>query len=64
MLDRDIALGDGQLTREQSVSWYIGLVQAGAAMLTVVIYLMVYMRKKSKTNLNQQLMMNGFAPTR
>jgi hypothetical protein len=33
-------------------------------MLTVVIYLMVYMRKKSKTNLNQQLMMNGFAPTR
>jgi hypothetical protein len=46
------------------VSWYIGLVQAGAAVLTVVIYLMMYMRKKSKRNLSEQLMMNGFAPAR
>jgi hypothetical protein len=39
-------------------------VQAGAALLTVVIYLMVVMRKNSKKNLDQQLMLNGFARAR
>jgi hypothetical protein len=44
----------------QSISWYVGLVQAGAALLTVVIYVLVYMRKKSKNNLDQQLRLSGF----
>lgn len=49
-----------QLTRSQSVSWYIGLVQAGAALLTVVIYILVLMRKRSKKNLDRQLRASGF----
>jgi hypothetical protein len=50
----------GILTKMQSISWYVGLVQAGAALLTVVIYVLVYMRKKSKNNLDQQLRLSGF----
>ncbi|EAT78137.1 hypothetical protein SNOG_14597 [Parastagonospora nodorum SN15] len=48
----------------QSVSWYIGLVQAGAALLTVVIYILVLMRRRSKKNLDQQLRVSGFEPGR
>jgi hypothetical protein len=32
----------------QSASWYVGLARAAAALLTVVIYVMVYRRKQSK----------------
>jgi hypothetical protein len=46
----------------QSASWYVGLVQVGAALFTVVIYVMVFMRKKSKRNLDRQMRLNGFGP--
>lgn len=48
----------------QGISWYIGLVQAGAALLTVIIYIMVFMRKRSKKNLQQQLRLSGFEQMR
>ena len=48
------------LIRLQSVSWYIGLVQAGASLLTVMIYIMVLMRKRSKKNLKEQLRATGY----
>ncbi|KAF2827729.1 hypothetical protein CC86DRAFT_290670 [Ophiobolus disseminans] len=48
----------------QSISWYIGLVQAGSAALTVVIYIMVLRRKKSKKNLEQHLRIRGLEPVR
>ncbi|KAH7394232.1 hypothetical protein DE146DRAFT_661185 [Phaeosphaeria sp. MPI-PUGE-AT-0046c] len=48
----------------QSASWYIGLAQVGAALLTIVIYVFVYMRTKSKKRLNAQLKLNGFEPAR
>ncbi|KAF1994004.1 hypothetical protein P154DRAFT_527370 [Amniculicola lignicola CBS 123094] len=38
----------------QSASWYAGLAQAGAAILTVVIYLMVWQRRKAKKLLKVQ----------
>jgi hypothetical protein len=44
----------------QSASWYVGLVQVGAALFTVVIYVMVFMRKRSKSNLNRHMRLNGF----
>ncbi|KAF2031857.1 hypothetical protein EK21DRAFT_26811, partial [Setomelanomma holmii] len=37
----------------QSVSWYIGLLQAGAALLTVVINVMVFMRRRSKRRVKE-----------
>jgi hypothetical protein len=57
---------EGLLTGGQSVSWYIGLVQAGAALLTVVIYVMVLMRRRSKKNLREQLRRraSAYEPTR
>ncbi|OAL46135.1 hypothetical protein IQ07DRAFT_518330 [Pyrenochaeta sp. DS3sAY3a] len=48
----------------QSVSWYIGLVQVAAALLTVAIYIMVFMRKRSKKNLKQQMRLSGFEQNR
>jgi hypothetical protein len=39
-------------------------VQAGAALLTVIIHILVFMRKKSKKNLDQQLRLSGFEPAR
>lgn len=44
----------------QSISWYIGLVQAASALLTVVIYALVCARRKSKKNLKKRLTMHGF----
>ncbi|KAH7138224.1 hypothetical protein B0J11DRAFT_450246 [Dendryphion nanum] len=38
----------------QSVSWYIGLVQAGSALLTIVIWVLVLMRNKSKKRVMKQ----------
>ncbi|KAF2252411.1 hypothetical protein BU26DRAFT_422632 [Trematosphaeria pertusa] len=38
----------------QSISWYIGLVQVAAAVLTVVIYVFVLMRRRSKKKLKRQ----------
>lgn len=48
----------------QSVSWYIGLVQVAAALLTVAIYIMVFMRKRSKKNLKQQMRLSGYEQSR
>ncbi|OAK99907.1 hypothetical protein IQ06DRAFT_222695 [Phaeosphaeriaceae sp. SRC1lsM3a] len=48
----------------QSASWYIGLAQVGAALLTIVIYIFVYMRTKSKKRLNTQLKLSGYEPAR
>jgi hypothetical protein len=53
---------DEKLTEYQSISWYVGLVQAGAALLTAIIYILVFMRKRSKKNLDQQLRLSGFEP--
>jgi hypothetical protein len=38
----------GKFCNVQSVSWYTGLVQVGAALFTLVIYGMVIMRRRSK----------------
>ncbi|KAH8724566.1 hypothetical protein GQ44DRAFT_708404 [Phaeosphaeriaceae sp. PMI808] len=46
----------------QSVSWYIGLVQAGSALFTIIIYIFVFLRKRSKKNLNRQMRLSGFEP--
>jgi hypothetical protein len=46
----------------QSASWYIGLVQVGAALFTVVIYVMVFIRRRSKSNLDRHMRLNGFGP--
>ncbi|KAF1839568.1 hypothetical protein BDW02DRAFT_526 [Decorospora gaudefroyi] len=48
----------------QSVSWYIGLVQAGAALLTVVIYVMAFMRRRSKRKVEQRLRMSAYGNSR
>ncbi|KAE8846873.1 hypothetical protein HRS9122_03780 [Pyrenophora teres f. teres] len=37
----------------QSVSWFVGLAQAGAAVLTVVIYVLVWARRRSKKELKR-----------
>ena len=42
------------LTREQSVSWYIGLAQAGASVLTVVIYAYVLVRMSGKKKMKKR----------
>ncbi|KAF2685741.1 hypothetical protein K458DRAFT_299789 [Lentithecium fluviatile CBS 122367] len=48
----------------QSISWYIGLVQVGAALLTVFIYVLVLMRRRSKKKLNKRYsQMRGQYPT-
>jgi hypothetical protein len=44
----------------QSVSWYIGLVQVAAAILTVIIYIFVLVRMKTKKKLKQQRVSTGF----
>jgi hypothetical protein len=45
----------------KSVSWYIGLVQVAASALTIVTYVMAYMRMKAKKNLKKQAkLMDGF----
>jgi hypothetical protein len=49
-----------QYCNVQSVSWYVGLVQAGTALLTVVIYVMVFMRRRSKREVEVQMRLNGF----
>lgn len=38
----------------QSVSWYIGLVQVGSAALTLGIWVLVVMRKRSKERVRRQ----------
>jgi hypothetical protein len=48
----------------QSASWYAGLAQAGAALVTVAVYVMVLMRRRSKKNLKRQLRLSGFEPAR
>lgn len=50
--------------KRQSVSFYIGLVQAGSALFTVIIYILVLRRRKSKKALAQSLRVNGFEPVR
>lgn len=42
------------LTGIQSVSWYIGLAQVGASMLTVVIYVYVLVRMSGKKNIKKR----------
>ncbi|KAI2483370.1 hypothetical protein Ptr902_05687 [Pyrenophora tritici-repentis] len=37
----------------QSVSWFVGLAQAGAAVLTVVVYVLVWARRGSKKELKR-----------
>jgi hypothetical protein len=44
----------------QSASWYLGLARAGAALLTIVIYILVYRRKESKRKV-QRLSTIGLA---
>jgi hypothetical protein len=46
------------------VSWYVGLAQAGAALLTVVIYVMVFMRRRSKRRVEELERLSGFEPAR
>lgn len=53
-----------QYCTTQSVSFYIGVVQAVAAAGTVAIYVFVFMRRKSKKNLALQMKVNGFDPAR
>jgi hypothetical protein len=53
-----------QYCTTQSVSFYIGIVQAAAAAFTVITYILVFMRRKSKKNLTQQMKLNGFEPAR
>ncbi|KAF2658088.1 hypothetical protein K491DRAFT_703033 [Lophiostoma macrostomum CBS 122681] len=38
----------------QSISWYIGLVQVAAALLTVIIYIMTYKRMKMKKSIKRR----------
>ena len=42
----------------QSASWYVGLAQVGASFLTVVIYVMVFMRRGYKREV-QRLSMSS-----
>ncbi|KAF1973439.1 hypothetical protein BU23DRAFT_464360 [Bimuria novae-zelandiae CBS 107.79] len=51
--------------RVQSISWYIGLVQVGAAVLTVVTYVFVIVRREGKKELKRkrQSQMAGQYPT-
>jgi hypothetical protein len=51
------------LTCWQSVSWYIGPAQAGALLMTIVIYIMVLIRRRSKRCLKHQLRASGNEPT-
>ncbi|KAF2177852.1 hypothetical protein K469DRAFT_719324 [Zopfia rhizophila CBS 207.26] len=48
----------------QSVSWYAGLVQVGAAVLTIFIYFLVFRRLQTKKTVERQRMMSGFEPVR
>ncbi|KAF1843943.1 uncharacterized protein K460DRAFT_342716 [Cucurbitaria berberidis CBS 394.84] len=48
----------------QSASFYIGLAQVGASLLTAVTYVMVFMRNRSKKNFQRQLRLSGFEPSR
>lgn len=48
----------------QSISWYIGLVQVGAALLTVVTYVFVFIRKGKKKEIKRRhSQMPGQYPT-
>ncbi|CAO2656354.1 Nn.00g051570.m01.CDS01 [Neocucurbitaria sp. VM-36] len=44
----------------QGVSFYIGVVQAIASLLTVIINILTFMRARSKKNLKHQLRLSGF----
>lgn len=44
----------------QSASWYVGLARTGAALLTVIIYVMVFKRRESKRKV-QRLSTIGLA---
>ncbi|ORX97287.1 hypothetical protein BCR34DRAFT_628634 [Clohesyomyces aquaticus] len=49
----------------QSVSWYAGLVQVGAALLTVVTYILVLKRRSTKKKIKRQTrMLEGFERVR
>ncbi|KAG9192424.1 hypothetical protein G6011_11158 [Alternaria panax] len=50
----------GRYCNVQSVSWYIGIVQASAALLTVLIYVLVYLRRGTKKEVEQRLRMSGY----
>jgi hypothetical protein len=52
-----------ELTVVQSVSWYTGLIQVAAALLTVGIYVQVLMRRKTKKTLKRYSQMPGQYPT-
>ena len=45
---------------KQSVSWYIGLVQVAASALTIITYVLAYMRRKSKKNLKRRAFVDEF----
>jgi hypothetical protein len=52
------------LTVRQSISWYIGLVQVGTAVLTVVTYAFVIARRSKKKNMKKRhSQMAGQYPT-
>lgn len=52
------------LTMKQSISWYVGLVQVGAAVLTVVTYVFVVTRRSKKKSLKKRhSQMAGQYPT-
>lgn len=44
----------------QSISFYIGLVQVAAALLTIVTYIFVLLRRRTKKNVKKQRIMSGF----
>ncbi|KAF2466545.1 uncharacterized protein BDR25DRAFT_306070 [Lindgomyces ingoldianus] len=49
----------------QSVSWYAGLVQVGAAFLTIFIYVLVWRRRQTKKKVKRQTrMLTGFERVR
>ncbi|OCK84386.1 hypothetical protein K432DRAFT_378600 [Lepidopterella palustris CBS 459.81] len=53
------------LCNSQAVSWYIGLVQVGAALLTIFIYVLVVKRRKTKKIVKESArLMEGYEPTR
>jgi hypothetical protein len=54
----------GKYCNVQSVSWYIGIVQASAALLTVVIYVLVYLRRGTKREVEQRLKMSEYEASR
>jgi hypothetical protein len=50
------------LTMQQSISWYIGLVQVGAALLTIITYIFVIVRRRKQKVIKKQVKRLTFTP--